>query len=113
MFVNPIPFISFSPVELNAINDAHAWLRMINLPLLCVTDGASHYQIAIGSQIDLWKWDFVFNFFGTHRTNLLTIPTGRWLYMMDDGDHMQNYGCKAYWKNDNWNFDYQFGIVKL
>lgn len=113
MFVNPIPIITFLPVELNAVNAGHAWLRMINLPLLCVVDGATHYQIAIGSQIDLWKWDFVFKFFGTHRTNLLTIPTGRWLYLMDDGYHMQDNGNKAYWKNDSWNFDYQFGIVKL
>jgi len=112
MYVYPLPIISFLPVEVNSLNAGHRWLRNAKSPLLCVTDMVSHYQIAIGSEIDYWKWDFVFRFFGIHRIHLLSIPTSRWLLMMDDGYHMVAHGNRAYWKNDSWNLDVQFKIVR-
>lgn len=111
MFLRPLPYITFMPIPLST--PGHAWLRTQQTPMLCWTDWFSHYQVAIGSQIDFWNWNFIINIWFIHINWTVSIPTNRWLLMQDNGYTTSSNGYKAYWKNDLWNFDIQYPVIKL
>jgi len=114
LFLSPTPFLTLVPLPLTSNWPGHVWLRNAKTPLLCWTNFFSHYQVAIGSQIDYWNWDIIIKIWFI-RINLgtVSIPTGKWLKMQDNGDKTQSNGYRPYWKNDTWNYDIQYPVIKI
>lgn len=112
LFLNPIPFFTMIPLPLTTNWPGHVWLRNAKTPLLCWTNFFSHYQVAIGSQIDYWNWTVIIKIWFIHIQWSGSIPTGKWLLMQDNGYKTGKHGYRPYWKNDTWNYDVQFPVIK-